>query len=112
MSGGGGGGNTQTIQKAGPWSGLQPYLSDLFKRSNMWLNSGQPSFYPGSTVAGQAPETLNAQYAQTQRALQGSPLQSAAQATGYKTLRGDYLGSNPYLNEMFKIGRASCRERV
>lgn len=101
MSGGGGGGNTQTIQKADPWSGLQPYLSDLFKRSNMWLNSGQPSFYPGSTVAGQAPETLNAQYAQTQRALQGSPLQSAAQATGYKTLRGDYLGSNPYLNEMF-----------
>lgn len=98
----GGGGSSTTVQKADPWSGLQPYLSQLYQSAGNWFNSPTPQYYPGQTVAGQAPETEAALGLGTQRALAGSPLTGAAQGQQLGTINGQYLGSNPYLNNMFQ----------
>lgn len=58
---GGGGGDTTTIQKADPWSGQQPYLLDIFAQAQKQFQGSGPSYFPGSTVAGFSPDTLNAQ---------------------------------------------------
>lgn len=102
MSGGGGGGNTQTIQKADPWKELQPYLKTLFQKSGEWLESPNPQYFPESTVGAQAPETLAAQEAAVQRAMMGSPLQQGAQGQVYNTMMGGYLGNNPFLEATYR----------
>lgn len=55
MSGGGGssGGTstTNTIQKADPWSGQQPYLKDIYTKSQGLYNTTQQPFYPWRTTA-------------------------------------------------------------
>ncbi len=101
MSMGGGGGSTSTIQKADPWAGLQPYLSQLYSSAGNWFNSPTPQYYPGQTVAGQAPETEAALAMGTQRAMGGSPNVNAAQQQNLGTIQGSYLNSNPYLNDMY-----------
>ena len=60
MGKGGGGGTTNTVST--PWEGQQPYLQDVFERSHQMMMSGEfaPAYYPGQTVAGQSPYTLNA----------------------------------------------------
>lgn len=87
--GGGGGGNTTTVQKSDPWSGVQPYLQNLFSRAEGAYNSG--------TLAQQNPYATQAaqQYANS---AQGSLVGQAQQQLG-ATLGGDYLsaGANPYL---------------
>lgn len=52
--GGSGTGDTQTIQKADPWAGIQPYLSDLYGRSSQ-LSMVTPQYYPGQTYANYNP---------------------------------------------------------
>lgn len=81
-------GTTTTIQSSDPWSGVQPFLTDIFSRGQGLYNSG------AGGVAGQSPETLLAQRLQTQRGLMGSPNVSAAQEQNLMTLGGGY--SNPY----------------
>jgi hypothetical protein len=49
-----GGSSTNTVQKADPWSGAQPYLTDIFARAKGIQESGGPQFFPGSTVADQS----------------------------------------------------------
>lgn len=48
MSGGGGG---TTTQKADPWSGVQPYLANMYQRADATAKGTPPQYYPGSTVA-------------------------------------------------------------
>jgi len=98
---GGGGGDNTTTQKADPWEGIQPYLEQLYGAGQQWFQSPGPSYYPESTIAGQAPETLAAQQAITERALAGSPLLQQAQENTLATLQGQYLGANPYLDYMY-----------
>lgn len=96
--GGGGGSSTQTIQKADPWSGVQPYITD-------YLQLGQKTtqnpfqFYNGDTVAGFAPEQEMGMNLGTQRALAGSPTLNNANVNMANTLQGNYLSpdSNPWL---------------
>lgn len=94
MAGGGdsGGGSTTTVQKSDPWEGQQSYLKQGFKKAeDLFMNQPGPQYYPGNTIVPFSPETNAALNLTTQRALSGSPLQSAAnnQLTG--TLNGDYL---------------------
>ena len=55
MKGGGGGGgttSTNTIEKADPWSGQQPFLTDVFGKAQARYNDpSSPSFFPGATVS-------------------------------------------------------------
>jgi len=98
--GGGGGGQSQT-QTVEPYSAQQPYLDRGFERAEDLYNSQFQQFYPGQTFAPFAPEQAYALTAQTNRALNGSPLVGKSQQQIDSTLSGDYLGANPYLDQEF-----------
>ncbi len=108
MSGGGSGGGTNTVQKSDPWSGQQPYLTGsggnpgLFPEAANLYSNNPLEFYPGQTYAGMAPETEMALSAQSNRAINGSPINAAAQGELTNTLSGQYLDAsqNPYLMPM------------
>lgn len=51
MGGSGGGGNSTTVQKADPWSGVQPYLQQLYSQAGGLAQSGGPQVYQGETYA-------------------------------------------------------------
>jgi len=48
--GGGGGQSTNTVEKADPWAGQQPFLKDVFQEAQDRYQSGDPNFFPGSTI--------------------------------------------------------------
>ena len=76
--GGGGGGDTTTTTT--PWSGQQPYLTDLFGEARGLYQSGVgQQYFPGQTVAGFSPQTQLGLDAMTQRALAGSPVERGMQ---------------------------------
>lgn len=115
MSGGGSGGGqtTNTVQKADPWSGQQPFLSDVYSQAQ-GLHGSQPlQYFPGQTYANLAPETEASLGFQTQRAIQGSPLTAAAQGQLTSTLQGDYLNAgNPYMGQMMDTVAGQVRPRI
>ena len=102
--GGGGGGTTQTIQKADPWIGLQGPLSTLYGQAEAAYNAPGPSYYPGATVAEQSPVTQQAQDLAYQRATSGNPLVGQAQQQLYDTLGDKYYGMNPATSPLAYIG--------
>lgn len=114
--GGGGGGTTQTqtVQKADPWSEQQPYLKYGFQQAQDIYQGGAPGYYPGQTVAPFSPETNAALDAQTSRALAGSPLMTAAQQQLADTMSGKYLdvNTNPYLMPLADQIRAEVQPGI
>ena len=96
--GGGGGSSTQTIQKADPWEGVQPYIKDYLALGQKTTQNPY-QFYNGDTVAGFAPEQEMGMNLGTQRALAGSPTLNNANVNMADTLKGNYLSpdSNPWL---------------
>jgi hypothetical protein len=99
-SSGGGGGSQTTVQKADPWSGQQPYLTRGFQDAQkLFLDSPPPSYYPYSTVQPFSPETNTALQLQTMRALNGSPVQDAANNQLTDTLNGNYLYGGQGFNQ-------------
>lgn len=103
MSSGSGGNNT-TTQNSSPWSGQQPYLSGIYQQAANLYNQGSvPQYYPGSTVAAQSPETLQAQQMAMSRATNGSATMGAANQYTQNTLNGNYLNpGNPYTDQLFQ----------
>jgi len=63
FKGGGGGGqqSTNTVQKADPWVGQQPFLKDVFQEAQDRYESGDPNFFPGSTIEQFNPNELGYQ---------------------------------------------------
>lgn len=95
LGGGSGGGSTNTVEKADPWEKQQPYLEDIFSEAQRLYDTQPLQAYPGQSFADFAPETEAALAMQTNRALQGSPLDAGAQQLGLDTLQGNYLYANP-----------------
>lgn len=91
----GGSQTTTTVQKADPWSGVQPGLANLYSRAGNWMNSSTPNYYPGATIAPVAPETEQSLNAQAMRARTGNPVINQAQGELTSTIGGDYLGNTP-----------------
>lgn len=65
----GGGGGTNTVQKADPWAGQQPYLTDLYRQAQTQFQAGPQQFYPGRTYAEASPTVYQAENLQRQAAL-------------------------------------------
>lgn len=59
--GSGGGQNTQTVQKADPWSGQQEYLTDVFQKAQARQQEASPNFFPDNTIQGFDPLETNYQ---------------------------------------------------
>jgi hypothetical protein len=67
-----GGGNTQTSVSE-PWTGQQPYFSDIMSQAQQWYYGGGPQYYPNSTVVPFSPQTEQALGMMEQRAVNGDP---------------------------------------
>lgn len=100
---GGSRGSTTTVQQADPWAGQQPFLADIFGEAQRLYDAPGPLYFPGPTVAPFAPETQAALRTQAARALSGSPLNAAGQREVQRSLAGNYLGANPYLQGAIDI---------
>ncbi len=92
MSTGSNQGSDTTTTRTEPWSSQAPYLQNLYRDAEA-LPQQVPFPYPG--VVPFAPATAAAQIAQTQRALQGSPLTAIGQNQIGATAGGDYLYGGP-----------------
>lgn len=108
MGGGGGGGQNTTVQKADPWAGQQPYLSDVFSQAQKLYNSGgmAPEYYRGNTVADQSEWTQQANQMQADRALNGSASISTAQGAMDNIVSGNALAGNTGLNALNQMTSA------
>lgn len=111
--GGGGGGSTQTVQKADPWSGVQPFITDYLNRSKGQVNTPFQS-YGGDQIAPFSPEQQYGLAMTTQRAINGSPVNLAAQNNATQTLNGDFLSpdSNPFLKGTVDQAMGDVQSRV
>lgn len=93
----GGSDDQKTTTTSQPWKPLQQPLQSGYQNLEQTWKGGAPNYYPGQTVAPQNQWTQNALQAQAGRAMQGSPLNAAAQGNLTSTLQGDFLGAgNPY----------------
>jgi hypothetical protein len=92
-------GQTTTVQQADPWSGQQPFLTDIFNEAQRLYRSAGPSYYPSQTTAGFSPQELQAQGNITQYAQGGARDLTNQGLQSQSFLLGDVLraDSNPYM---------------
>ena len=88
MSGSSGSSNQTSTIKSGPPDYLKNYVSGAAADAQSLYKAGGPAVFPGSTVTGLSPETLQGWGGTAARATNGSPLTSAAQGWATKTLDG------------------------
>lgn len=89
---------TQTIE---PPAFAKPYIEAGYGQASNLYNQGGPQYYPGDTFVPFAPQSEQAMQMTQQRAMQGSPLTGTAQNYAQQTLNGDFLNSNPWLDQTF-----------
>lgn len=99
----GGGGNQTT--RTEPPSYQLPHLQ-------YGLGQAQALYGQGRQVVPFSPQTEAAIAGTTQRAMQGSPVTSAAQDYATKSLQGGFLGSNPYLDATFNKAALSTQNQL
>jgi hypothetical protein len=89
-----------TTSTTAPWSGQAPFLSQAFSEAQRLYGSGGPQYYPYQTVAPFSQSTQNA-LGGLEGMAYNNPLQGAANQYGQNAIGGQYLNSNPYLNQMY-----------
>ena len=115
---GGGGKTTQVTEaKNEPWGPQQPFLIEGYNRARSYLDSDNPRFFPGSTVAGQSDLTqqgigllggfgqsdaFQTAMGSTRRVATDGGLNGLGMETLTRTARGDFLSpeSNPAFRGM------------
>lgn len=100
---------SRTTQTTEPPTFIQPFLQDAASQSRALYQSGGPQQYGGNTVVPFAPQTEQAMRLTEQRALNGSPVNAAAQNYATRTLNTSPTsqfggGSNPYANSIYQGG--------
>lgn len=118
MSGGGGQGNTNTIQNTAPWGGVQPYFTGSFPGSidpntgatipgsgvpgggvfpnaaNLYATGG-PKYFPGTTYSPETPAQMASVTGMERLGLGGSPITGASTNAALGLLSPGFLASNP-----------------
>lgn len=100
--GGSSGGSTQTIQKADPWSGAQPYLREILARAQDLYQNYTPEMYPGQMYADPNMQQYMGLESMGNWATAGfDPLMSAGAGGAEWLLSGGAMdpASNPWLQE-------------
>lgn len=108
------GGGTDTVKsKSEPWTAAQPYLTDIMSQAKSIYGSGAGrEYYPFSTVV---PFSNQSEQALTNiEALAGQTpgYMDAANNTLEKTLNGDFLNANPYLDGIFNNAANKIEDRL
>ena len=95
----GGGGGTNTVQRADPWVGQQPYLTDIYGESQRLYREGPMEFFPGQTYAAPSDRTLQAEQMIADQALGSQQVMAnqAALANQFGLMQPQMLSQNPYL---------------
>lgn len=115
MSGGGKGGKTQTstsTQTVEVPEYLERELRYGLSEARDLYDQGAPEFYPNQTYADFDPLQLEAQDATLGRARAGSPLIDSAQDLTQRTLDGEFLQGNPYLDQLLERYGAKANSQV
>lgn len=102
---------TQT-QSTEPPAYVRPYLQQAATESQSLYNKGPAQYYPGQTVTPFSSQTQQALDLTQQRALNGSPVNKAAQGYATDTLAGKYLNANPYLDATFNRAADQVQNRL
>jgi hypothetical protein len=100
--GGSGGGNTTTVQKSDPWSGVQqPLLNAYSQAENLYENpANYPQYFQGQQVAPLTSQQNSAINNAVNLGLGSNPLMSSASNQLQSTINGDYLNSNPVYSDL------------
>ena len=101
-----GGNDTQTVKSStDPWKPQQPYLQQILGQAQELYNRG------GTPVVGFSPQTEQALRMTENRALAGSPLQTAANTQLQNTINGNFLSTgNPYFQQAFNAAARPITE--
>lgn len=107
---GGGGGTTTTNSVTNPWTGQQPYLSNMFGQAQNAYN--RYSANPSSSVAGFTPmqnQAMGATQAMANQANPGASVQATNAAANYTSNleNGAYLNANPGNSQFNGIANGS-----
>lgn len=89
-----------------------PNLESGMTRTENLYGMGGPQQYQGNTVVPFAPQTEQSFNMISDRAINGSPVSSAAQNLAVNTLNGNYLNSNPFLDSMFDRASGAVQNRI
>lgn len=109
--GGGGGSSTTTTVKNELDPTVRPYVEYGLGESKRLYQTGGPDYYSGQTYAPMSADTRAALAATSARAVAGSPLVGAAQASALKTLKGDYLAPSPFFAAAFNPAAEAAKTR-
>jgi hypothetical protein len=113
MSFGGGSkqsGTTTTVVNKDPWAPAQDYLKTGFGKAQEFLDN-PIEYYPNSTVVPFSGQTEQSLQMGEDRALAGSPGLAAAQQNIQDTSEGNYLNSNPYMDQAIMAATRPMAER-
>lgn len=102
MSGGKGGSKSTTTSSVSVPKYLENELQYGLSESRSLYDQGAPSYYSGQTYADFTPDQISAMNATRERATNGSPLVQSAQDLTQKTINGDFLNNNPYLDQIME----------
>lgn len=125
----GGGTPSQTTTTTEPPAFIQPYMQDAAAQSRSLYNQGPSQYYPGQTVVPFSGQTEQAMGMTENRAINGSPVNQAAQGFAARTLNQDPTsqfgtasnpyasntwqeGGNPYLDQTFNRAADSVQNRL
>jgi len=81
---------------------LRPYVGYGLEEARRLYQNFTPQYFPGQTYVSPTQATQAALQAQVNRATQGSALTPAAQQQQLATIRGQYLGGNPFFEGAFQ----------
>jgi len=95
-------GSTTVNASSDPWSGQQGFLRNGYEAAQNNILNRPTSFYPNSTVVPFSNQTNAALQGIENYATQPNSVINNAQSNLSQTLNGDFLNSNPYLQQMIQ----------
>ena len=106
-------GGTKTVQtQSSVPAFIEPFYERGLSEAQRLYEQPGPSYFPGSTVVSMAPETQSALSMARDRAIAGSPLTRQAQQYTQDVLGGQFLGANPFFQQMFDPAARAVTDTV
>jgi len=98
------GGSSTTNTTPTPWSGVQPYLKEMYGDVMSTYDQGMPDYYPGQTYVERNPLENAAQQQMVNYAYGGmQPLLEQTQASNMSMLNAPDVANNPYVSGMADV---------